>query len=179
MAYSATAPAAGVGRTFAFAPMSRAIRVLTWLFLLIPAVMGLAVRAGANRSLGFVAVALLVLFFLVWFVLRPTRFEVTEDALLIYFPAWRRTIPLGPGVRATALEFKQFCAEFGTPMRIGVGGLWGGFGWLWTSRRGLVDFCISRGHGLVLVERESGRPLLLTPDNPQAMVEALRTVSAM
>lgn len=54
-------------------------------------------------------------------------------------------------------------------MRIGIGGLWGGFGWLWPGR-GLVNFYVSRSDGLVLIERMSARPLLITPE---MMVQAL------
>ena len=62
--------------------------------------------------------------------------------------------------------------ELGKTMRIGVGGLWGGFGWLWT-RRGLVNFYVSRSDGLVLIERRTARPILITPEKPEMMLQAL------
>lgn len=55
-------------------------------------------------------------------------------------------------------------------MRVGVGGLWGGFGWLWTQRQGALEFYISRSTGLVLLERPAGRSLLITPDRPAEFV---------
>ena len=57
--------------------------------------------------------------------------------------------------------------------RIGVGGLWGGFGWLWTRGRGMVEFYVSRTDGLVIVERRGGRALLFTPQDPEEFVDAL------
>jgi hypothetical protein len=44
---------------------------------------------------------------------------------------------------------------------------------LWTSRGGLVDFYISRTDRIVIVERKSGRPLLITPERPEQFVAAL------
>jgi hypothetical protein len=58
--------------------------------------------------------------------------------------------------------------------RIGVGGLWGGFGWLWTTRRGLVEFYVSRADGMVLIERRGARPLLITPADPEKLLRALQ-----
>jgi hypothetical protein len=51
--------------------------------------------------------------------------------------------------------------------------LWGGFGWLWTQRRGIVQMYISRTDGLVWIERISDRPWLITPDEPENFVRAL------
>jgi hypothetical protein len=61
-------------------------------------------------------------------------------------------------------------------MRIGAGGLWGGFGWLYT-RKGLLDLYVSRTDRFVLVRRRIGRPLLLTPERDEAFVDALRALS--
>jgi hypothetical protein len=58
-------------------------------------------------------------------------------------------------------------------MRVGAGGLWGGFGWLWTQRRGIVQMYISRTDGFVWIERIGDRPWLITPDEPEKFVRAL------
>lgn len=63
--------------------------------------------------------------------------------------------------------------EIGWGMRVGAGGLWGGFGWLWTQRRGIVQMYISRTDGFVWIERISGQPWLITPDEPESFVRAL------
>jgi len=52
-------------------------------------------------------------------------------------------------------------------------GLWGGFGWLWTRKRGVVQIYVSRDDGLVGIERVGGRPWLITPEHPEAFVRAL------
>ena len=56
-----------------------------------------------------------------------------------------------------------------------AGGLGGGFGWLWTQKRGVVRMYISRTDGLVWIERRSERPWLVTPEKPEAFVRALTT----
>jgi hypothetical protein len=56
---------------------------------------------------------------------------------------------------------------------VGAGGLWGGFGWLWTERRGIAQMYVSRTEGLVWIERRGGRPWLITPEEPEAFVRAL------
>lgn len=56
-------------------------------------------------------------------------------------------------------------------MRIGAGGLWGGFGWLWTSRKGMVEFYVSRTDGFVLITRPNHLDILITPSTPEAFLE--------
>lgn len=92
---------------------------------------------------------------------------------MIVWPARRRQIASRDISGVRVLESRQFRPEFGWAARVGVGGLWGGFGWAWTSRRGLLDLYVSRTDGCVLVERRSGRSLVLTPERPEEFVRAL------
>ena len=55
-------------------------------------------------------------------------------------------------------------------------GLWGGFGWLYTSK-GLLGLYVSRTDRVVLVRLRTGRPLLVTPEDDERFVAALRDVS--
>ncbi|RUR84491.1 hypothetical protein PCC6912_13860 [Chlorogloeopsis fritschii PCC 6912] len=71
-----------------------------------------------------------------------------------------------------------FQQEFGWAMRIGVGGLWGGFGWLWTYRRGFLEFYISQLDNFVLIERVTEKSVLITPENPEQLVEAVEEAIA-
>jgi len=48
--------------------------------------------------------------------------------------------------------------ELGSALRIGVGGLFGGFGLLWTSRRGLIRFYIARLDNFVMIDRPTAVP---------------------
>ena len=75
------------------------------------------------------------------------------------------------GVRLMA--WQELRSEAGWCVRVGAGGLWGGFGWLWTQRRGIVQMYISRSDRLVWIERINDRPWLITPEQPEAFVQAL------
>jgi hypothetical protein len=87
--------------------------------------------------------------------------------------------PRHPGSRnhrGVLLSREAFRREFGWATRIGAGGLWGGFGWLYTSK-GLLDLYVSRTDRLVLVRLRTGRSLLVTPLDDERFVAALRDVS--
>lgn len=71
------------------------------------------------------------------------------------------------------VDREQLTNEIGWGARIGAGGLWGAFGWLWTKRRGLVQMYVSRTRDFVWVERVDGRPWLITPEKPEEFARAL------
>jgi hypothetical protein len=58
-------------------------------------------------------------------------------------------------------------------LRVGAGGLWGGFGILWTARRGIVRMYVSRLDDLIWIERGREQPWLITPEQPDAFIHAL------
>jgi hypothetical protein len=150
-------------RSFDLAPMSALIRWLTVVLLALPAAFALAALAG-TRLLWAPALLLALTYAAVWLLARPTRFEADAGAIDVCFPAWTRSVRDVASARLVGLQ--ELRDTFGVMLRIGVGGLWGGFGWLWTSRRGLVEFYVSRTDGIVLLERRQGRPLLVTPHDP-------------
>src|SRR5262245_48415101 len=158
-------------RRFPLAPMCPLIRWLTVGLLLVP--VGMVVAALREPAFWMLVVVMGLLYASVWVFWRPRGFEVTADGLAIRFPFWTRVLPAAAiqGAREmTRFEFRQ---EFGWALRIGVGGLWGGFGWLWTRKKGMVEFYVSRVDGLVVVDRPCGKALLVTPSDPAAFVRAV------
>ncbi len=156
--------------------MSPLIRVLTVLLLALPVVFAAAALAGRPGEV--VAVSLGVLYLYIWLRVRPTRFELTDTDLHIVWP-WRRvTIPMTQIATARVASVGDLRKGLGLALRVGVGGLWGGFGLLWTRRRGWVQMYVSRTDGLVWIERKGGRPFLLTPAEPEAFVAALASTLA-
>lgn len=158
--------------------MSGLILGLTVILLAIPVVfiaLSLLVPwpGGAESLLGIIGVLLVVLYAAVWLLWRPTAFEIDPRHLALVFPLRRREIPRDDVVATTALELGVFRQRYGSALRVGVGGLWGGFGWPWTSRRGFVEMYVSRTDGIVLIERRTGRDLLITPERPGELVAAL------
>jgi hypothetical protein len=96
-----------------------------------------------------------------------------KRSLEVIWPLKRQEIPLHSISSVRLLDRDALKQEIGWGLRLGVGGLGGGFGWLWTKRHGLVQMYISRTDGIVWVERKSDRPWLLTPEQPEAFIRAL------
>ena len=126
----------------------------------------------AFTPLWIVGLFLVGLYAGVWAFMRPRSFVIGPRDVVLRFPARASKFRRADIIEVTALSAQQFKARFGRALRVGVGGLWGGFGWLWTSK-GLVDFFISRTDGFVLIERRGHKPLLITPERPDEFVRAL------
>lgn len=162
----------GASNTFDLAPMSGFIRALTIVLFVLPvAFIGSSLLWGAPRlSVGLLLAAL---YAWVWLRMRPSRFVVRPDAVEVIWPLKRRRLARA-GIGAVRLiDRGELRAITGAAARVGVGGLWGGFGWLWTQRRGIVQMYVSRTDGLVWIERVAERPWLITPESPEAFVRAL------
>ena len=158
--------------TFPLAPMCRVISVLTFVLLATP--LALVTGAALGSELLLVpGLMVAVVYVWVWTRFRPTMFVVHPHALEIVWPLKRRELPRDQISAVRLMTRADLRREIGWGMRIGAGGLWGGFGWLWTARRGIVRMYISRLDRFVWVERANERPLLITPDRAEAFVRAL------
>lgn len=159
-------------RMFPMAPMSADIRVLTTVLLLLP--VGFVVGA-ATVSPSFLLVAGLVppIYALVWLVYRPGSFVITNGTLEAVFPVRRLVIERHSVLSARVVDRGEIKQLLGAAVRIGAGGLWGGFGLLWTKHRGLVQMYISRSDELVWIERGAERCWLISPSDPHRFVSAL------
>ncbi len=155
--------------------MSPLFRGLTLALLLLPVWLGIFGLIFQMEALILVSLLMLLLYPGVWLWCRPAAFIISSSHLKIKFPAWCRTIPLRDLSNIRLIDRETFHQECGWALRIGVGGLWGGFGWLWTSRKGFLEFYISRTDQFVFIERLTGNPLLLTPSNHQEMIELLES----
>ena len=161
---------------FRLAPMSRSLQVLTWaLFLLPVTLLYQSLRSPEPaRAVLLGTVAFVVLIYAsVWFVWRPTGFEIDAETLRIVWPIRSRTIPRSAVMDVRIVTGAEFRAEYGYGMRIGAGGLWGGFGLL-KMRRTTFSMWISRLDRFVIVDlRGARRPLLVTPEEPERFAAAL------
>ena len=159
-------------RTFRLAPMCPVMLMITLCMLALPIAFGVAAGLGHGPLLGPAAIVLGI-YAWIWLRLRPTRFVVGPAGLEIVWPLRRQEVPRAHIVQARLIGRRQLRHEVGWGMRVGAGGVWGGFGWLWTRRRGIVQMYVSRIDGLVWIECPDGRPWLLTPEEPEAFVRAL------
>ncbi|MDX2214203.1 MAG: hypothetical protein SFY66_13015 [Oculatellaceae cyanobacterium bins.114] len=156
--------------------MSPAIKGITIILLLLPPLFGVWALISREPTPVGVFLFLIALYIAVWLWCRPSRFVVSQNHLDIVFPGWRRRIAMRDISHIHWVSKEQFNQEFGWAIRIGVGGLWGGFGWLWTGRRGLVEFYVSTVDGLILIERSPGPPLLITPEHPHQFIEVTQAM---
>ena len=102
---------------------------------------------------------------------------VHQQVLEVIWPLKRLELLCDEISNVRLVDGQTLRTETGWAMRIGAGGLWGGFGWLWTKRKGLVQMYVSRTDGFVWINRKAGRPWLITPENPEAFVRALSNCS--
>ena len=132
-----------------------------------------AAAAGAVLP-GTICLMIVVLFVCIWVFMRPSRFELSRGGLEIIWPGRSSMIPLADICGVEILTKADFSQRFGRGMRVGAGGLFGGFGLLMTTRGPTMSFYISRVDRFVLVSRVSARNLLVTPEDPERFVETLR-----
>jgi hypothetical protein len=159
-------------KIFRIAPMCTMIRIITLVLLALPVLFVLSAVFG--RALLIAPTILLVaIYSWVWLRFRPTQFVVHQDALEVIWPLKRRKISRDSIVDVRIVNGRDLQPQVGWGMRVGAGGLWGGFGWLWTQRRGIVQMYISRINDLVWIDRTAGRPWLISPERPQEFVQAL------
>lgn len=165
---------------FPLAPMSLSLLVMTVMLLSFP--LGfLALASRAPRGIAVIlagsALMMIVLYALVWLLGRPTRFEVDPLGLRIIWPLRSSLLPRENIVSAAELSFKELRQRYGYGVRIGAGGLWGGFGLLRTPQE-TFEMWISRTDQVVLVRLKTGRSVLITPADPARLVSALMVESA-
>lgn len=160
------------GRVFRLAEMSTPILFLTSLLLVLPLAFLLGAVSGAE-ILAIPAAFLALLFGWVWLRFRPSRFVIHRDGLRVRWPLRVREIPRQDIATVRVINKAELMQEIGKGMRIGAGGLWGAFGLLRTTRRGLVQMYISRTDRFVWMEITGSRPWLITPEDPEKFVQAL------
>jgi hypothetical protein len=157
---------------FRLAPMSPVIRWLTVVMLALPAVLFVNAVLVQHRLAG-PAVLVTVIYAWIWLRYRPTQFIIHPDVLEIVWPLKRRRLARREIAAIRIMNREELRQKIGWGLRVGAGGLWGGFGWLWTRRRGIVQMYISRMDRFVWIELQSGRPWLITPEDPELFVQAL------
>lgn len=158
---------------FRIAPMCRMLRTITYVLFVIPALL-LAAALFVNSAMLGPAFLVLGIYAWVWLGFRPSSFIVTSTSLEVIWPMKRRTLDRASISDVTIINAAALKSMVGWGARVGAGGLWGGFGWLWTSRRGVVQMYISRVDQFVWIERNPERAWLITPETPEMFVQALK-----
>ena len=158
--------------SYRLASMSPSILALTLFLLALPVVFVVFALYSTHFML-IPAGLLLLIYAWIWLWFRPRAFAIRADVVEIVWPLRRREIARRSISSVRLIDRATLRREVGWGMRVGAGGLGGGFGWLWTTRRDLVRMYVSRLDGFVWIERGAGQPWLITPDRPDAFVQAL------
>ena len=159
--------------SYELAPMSQGIRILTLVMLALPVVF-LAAAAFGMGPLALPGLFIVVLYLWIWTRFRPSQFILHSGTIEVVWPLKRREIGRETISDVRLIGKKEMCSEVGWCMRVGAGGLCGGFGWLWTQKRGIVQMYITRTDQFVWIERRNERPWLISPERPEEFVQALK-----
>jgi hypothetical protein len=160
---------------FPLAPMSGLILGMTCVLFLVP--IGFLAAPLFDSGLSpqaLVGGVIALSYAFIWLYMRPSAFVVGPEGLDIVWPLRRRRIPRAKLVGASEIGREALRQEFGLLLRVGAGGLWGGFGLAWSRRGQHLGLYVSRhADGFVLVRCRGTRSLLITPERPDAFVAAL------
>jgi hypothetical protein len=152
--------------------MDGPIRFLTTGLLMLPAVL-LVLSFFSYTALAAPALFIGAIYLWVWLRFRPQRFEITVDSLRVIWPIGSRQIQRLEIYDVELITRAELREKIGWGLRIGAGGLWGGFGWLYTANRGLIRMYISRIDRVVWFETLPGTAWIITPDHPEEFIAAL------
>ncbi|HRI27316.1 MAG TPA: PH domain-containing protein [Chitinophagales bacterium] len=120
-------------------------------------------RWGAYIAFGSIA-AVLALTYL----LSPRAYRLTQDTLVIE-RRWKPiTIALVDIEAFSTPDLKDFTAMI---RLFGSGGLWGYFGLFWNRRIGRMYWYATQLHNLVMLKVKNSHPIVLTPDDPNFMLQ--------
>jgi hypothetical protein len=117
----------------------------------------------ALALVGGIFVAILLMYVAILAYARPLRFELSDAGLCIVWPIRRLQIPWAEIEAVELVDRESFRSRYGYGMRVGSGGLFGAFGWLYASGR-RFHLYISRIDTWVLVHMRQGESWILTPE---------------
>jgi PH (Pleckstrin Homology) domain-containing protein len=104
--------------------------------------------------------------------LAPTALAIDGSALRIERRGWRALeIPLH---EIAALESAPAVRMLNTVRIFGVGGFFGTFGLMWSRSLGRFRAYATHSAPSLLLRRRGSLPVLVTPDDPHALLAALR-----
>ncbi len=114
--------------------------------------------------------AILPVLILFTWLYSPYAYSVTQDAVLVHRKMGNFTIPIKDIRIVNTLDKKAM----GWPIRLmGNGGLFGYTGWYTSSPQGRMRWFVRQQKNYVVIIMNNERKYVLSPNDPQALVEAL------
>jgi len=120
-----------------------------------------------NLLSSFLLLIGLTLMYLLVYIYRPIKYQLTDSFLIIH-----RNISDVRIERDRIKNIEQINKDqLRYAMRVfGVGGVFGYFGKFRTSKMGMMTWYATRRDRFVLVETFEGKKIILTPDEPEKMI---------
>ncbi|MGI9191868.1 MAG: PH domain-containing protein [Chitinophagaceae bacterium] len=114
--------------------------------------------------------AILPVIILFTWLYSPYAYSVTQDAVLVHRKMGNFTIPIKDIKVVNTLDKKAM----GWPVRLmGNGGLFGYTGWYTSSPQGRMRWFVRQQKNYVVIIMNNERKYVLSPNEPQALVDAI------
>ena len=140
-----------------------ALFAVTIIFLLFP-ITSLSITGSF-----FIAILIGVVYFITYS-FRPIDYEITDREIIIHRLIGNVKILREQIITAESIEKKKISWA----LRVfGVGGLFGYYGKFTNTQLGMMTWYATRRDKLILVKTQSGKKIILTPDDPEKFVEEL------
>lgn len=106
--------------------------------------------------------------YLYCFLMRPLFYSVTQNSIKVKraLMSWEVGREQVKNIRKVAPDELRFTIRL-----LGVGGLFGYYGLFRNSRLGNLQMFATRRNNALLIETAKGKKIILTPDNPQALID--------
>lgn len=155
--------------------MAAAFVVLSGIVLAIPIIFTVIALGDPRLRVVFLgtAVMIVVAAFGVWVFYKPTALLVDDTTLTIQFPMRAIEVARDEIASARVLPRARFRETLGFALRVGIGGLFGVFGYLWSNKLGWVTIYATTTDNWVLIERRNAGPLILSPKDAEGLARAL------
>jgi hypothetical protein len=116
---------------------------------------------------------LLIIIYLLCFYLKPIRYEIREDEIII-----RRLIKSVRISRSDVESLKLLDKSElrGTVRTFGVGGLFGWYGKFANSQLGDMTWYVTRRDKIVLINTRDGKKILISPDEAESFVTEFKAI---
>lgn len=116
------------------------------------------------------AFVLLIVIFLNGYSLKASNYKIHENNLIVQFPFSKKSIPLTAIESAERIEKDKIK---GSLRVFGNGGLFGYYGQFENKILGQMNWYITQKENLVLIQTTNGQKIVLSPNQPNAFVDAL------
>ncbi|MFM6933930.1 MAG: PH domain-containing protein [Flavobacteriales bacterium] len=112
----------------------------------------------------------IILILIITYGFSPKGYAIEDKQLMIHRPFHRKFYSTSDMLKVSLVNKN----EMPRSMRVfGVGGLFGYFGLFRNSRYGTMVWYATRRDHFVVIERNNGRAIVLTPDDPNSFVSEL------